>query len=154
MLSSLLGVGVEWGVFPSHVWMFGVWSVCMAVLWGFQVLDHDATALDFFNLVFPGEAWELLERNTNLYAFYKRTKDWTDTTVAELKAFIGTPSFPTPPPFGFFYLLRYMPSLPVVRSCLSLVPSSLILFPLRPRASSSAGSLTWCSRLSPFHGAQ
>ena len=51
-------------------------------------------ALDLFSLYFTNEVWELLVRETNRYASTvvgttPNSRPWNDTTVPEIKAFIG-----------------------------------------------------------------
>ena len=58
------------------------------------LLVQKKMAVDIFSLCFTNEVWELLVRETNRYASTvvrttPNSRPWNDTTVPEIKAFIG-----------------------------------------------------------------
>lgn len=52
-------------------------------------LPSDANPLQFFMLVFPLALVQILVDNTNLYAAQSVAQGWVDTTIDEMKAFLG-----------------------------------------------------------------
>ena len=59
------------------------------------VMTADKNEFDFLQLIFPPEIFDILVTQTNLYAQQVQEKldkpdsQWTDTTLDEMKAFIG-----------------------------------------------------------------
>ena len=60
---------------------------------GPTILNLEFTELDYFNQIFPQEAIDLIVSATNHYAaqrhLMKPDPNWTDTSPAEIKAYIG-----------------------------------------------------------------
>lgn len=55
------------------------------------LLPLDAQPYQFFEMVFPDNLWDILVVQTNLYVRQKNRKSWRgNTTVQEMKAFVGT----------------------------------------------------------------
>eukprot|EP00112_Aurelia_sp_Birch-Aquarium-sp1_P018893 Seg4585.2 transcript_id=Seg4585.2/GoldUCD/mRNA.D3Y31 product="PiggyBac transposable element-derived protein 5" protein_id=Seg4585.2/GoldUCD/D3Y31 len=60
-----------------------------------NILPEDSKELDFLNLMFPPAIYEILARETNLYARQKieeagkEDKRWFETSVEEIKVYMG-----------------------------------------------------------------
>nr|XP_022290105.1 piggyBac transposable element-derived protein 4-like [Crassostrea virginica] len=52
-------------------------------------LPSDATPLQYFLLMFPLTLIQVIVENTNLYARQSGAQGWVDTTIGEMKAFLG-----------------------------------------------------------------
>lgn len=52
-------------------------------------LPSDATPLQYFLLMFPLTLIQVIVDNTNLYARQSGAQGWVDTTIGEMKAFLG-----------------------------------------------------------------
>ena len=55
----------------------------------FVVLPPDAKAAEYFDLVFPSSLWQILATETNRYAAEKKGLAAKETSITELKAFVG-----------------------------------------------------------------
>jgi hypothetical protein len=52
-------------------------------------LPMEARSVDYFYQLFPDALFEKITNETNLYAQQKRHKNWTPTSVTEIKAYLG-----------------------------------------------------------------
>lgn len=52
-------------------------------------LPFDANPLQFFMVIFPLALVQIIVDNTNLYAAQSVDQGWVDTTIDEMKAFLG-----------------------------------------------------------------
>ena len=55
----------------------------------FIILPPESRAIDYFHLVFPSSLWQTLVTETNRYAAERKGLAATETSEAELRAFLG-----------------------------------------------------------------